>query len=380
MKKNQNKKNKNKNKPKRIVRNMRPLRIGRRKVLSLNALTLSECAAKYALAAVEPFNPLARGACVPLPPAVGSQKLMQFARFAVTIPAGATYGAVWFTPTLANDTACAWYTSGEADGYYSGQKNFLTLSNVNASHLTKVKFANCPYSATDLHDSNPAVAGRIVSYGASITCTSPSLYLGGTLVSYSSPTHEYVSQLYGYDDLLGQALAVQQPLDKRVHWIACHGIDDRESMYSNDKPSEERWFPFSNDQYTNIGMEAFESSGEGAPIMCFLINVPSNANSAQTFNVQVIQHSEYTGARTSALQTPTHVDVTGASQVRTALSQIHEIRAQNPNVNVTSAFKQKLQKVMVDNMKRVAVAGLTTLATEYGGPTAGATVATIFNK
>lgn len=338
-----------------------------------NPFTLSECAAKYALAAVEPFNPLARGACVPLPPSVGSQKIMLFARFAVTIPAGANYGAIWFSPTLAKDTACAYYTSGDASTYYDGSAGWLKADN--SDYFTQVNFSNCPYTSADLTADNPDVCGRIVSMGASITCTTPPLYLGGTLVTYSSPTHENVSTIYGYDTLLGQATAVQQNMDRQLHWIACAGIEDKESVYSNDAESQiDKLFPFSNNAALDIPIGDSETDFNGAPIMCIALHVPTSS-SDQTFNIQVVEHVEYSGKRTASLQTPTHVDIVGTAQVRTALSQIHEIRAQNPKANLATVLKDKLKKVMLDGMRRVAVGGLTTLATEYGGPALGAMTA-----
>lgn len=346
---------------------------GKKKVARFDPFTLSECAAKYALAAVEPFNPLARGACVPLPPSVGSQKIMLFARFAVTIPAGANYGAIWFSPTLASDTVCAYYTSGAASTYYDGSAHWLKQSN--ASYFTKVNFSNCPYTSSQLTAANPDVCGRVVSMGASITCTTPPLYLGGTLVTYSSPTHENVSTSYGYDTLLGQSTAVQQNMDRQLHWIACAGIEDKESVYSNDAESTtDMLFPFSNDKTLDIPITSGGSVYNGAPIMCIVVHVPTST-SDQTFNLQVVEHVEYSGKLTASLQTPTHVDIVGTAQVRTALSQIHEIRAQNPKANLTTVLKDKLKKVMVDGMKRVAVGGLTTLATEFGGPGLGAMTA-----
>lgn len=352
---------------------------GKKKVARFDPFTLSECAAKYALAAVEPFNPLARGACVPLPPSVGSQKIMLFARFAVTIPAGANYGAIWFSPTIASDTACAYYTSGtwkNTSGtpiYYDGSAAWL--NNDNAASFTQVNFSNCPYTSGQLLADNPDICGRIVSMGASISCTTPPLYLGGTLVTYSSPTHENVSTLYGYDTLLGQATAVQQNMDRQLHWIACAGIEDKESVYSNDAESDvDKLFPFSNNSALDIPVGSSSTLYNGAPIMCIVIHVPTST-SDQTFNIQVVEHVEYSGKKTASLQTPTHVDIVGTAQVRTALSQIHEIRAQNPKANLTAVLKDKLKKVMVDGMKRVAVGGLTTLATEFGGPGLGAMTA-----
>lgn len=352
-------------------------------------LSLSECGAKYALAAVEPFNPLARGACVPLPPAVGSQKIMLFARFAVTIPAGSNYGAIWFTPSLANDAYCAFYTSGAAASgttattyTYDGSANWLTKSKSTSSNggWTGVNFSNCPYTAAQLTATNPDVFGRVVSMGASIQCTTPPLYVGGTLVSYSSPAHEAVSVIYGYDSLLSQSTAIEQQMDKSLHWIATAGLDDEESVYSNEaSTTTTKLFPFSNGISTDIPIGYASGSGSntilcGAPVMCFLINAtPSSV--AQTFNVQLIQHVEYAGKATAALQTPTHVDVVGTSQIRAALTQINEIRAQNPRANITNVFKEKLKKVMTDGLKRVAIGGLTTLATTVGGPGAGAMAA-----
>lgn len=346
----------------------------RKKAPGFNPYTLSECGAKYALAAVEPFNPLARGACVPLPPAVGSQKIMLFARFAVTIPAGATYGAVWLSPTIASDTYCAYYTSGTSSGYYDGTANWLKVANT--ANFSEVSFANCPYTRSQLYTTNPEVFGRIVSMGASIQCTSPSLYIGGTLVSFSSPTHENVAQLYSYDTLLSQATAIEQQMDKGLHWIATAGIEDKESVYSNDAETiTDALFPFSNNVALDIPIGSSTTEFNGAPVMCFVINVPTNSTVAQTFNVQVVQHVEYSGKKTASLQTPTHVDVVGTSQVRTALTQINEMRAQNPKVNITAVFKEKLKKVIADGLKRVAIGGLTTLATELGGPGAGAMAA-----
>lgn len=376
--------NNNKNKQKKQTNNSKKNVSKPKKTSLLNPLSLSECGAKYALAAVEPFNPLARGACVPLPPAVGSQKIMLFARFAVTIPAGASYGAVWFAPSLANDAYCAFYTSGTASTYtYDGSANWLTKSKSTSSNggWTGVNFSNCPYSSAQLTATNPEVFGRVVSMGASIQCTTPPLYVGGTLVSYASPAHEAVSVIYGYDSLLSQATAIEQQMDKSLHWIATAGLEDEESMYSNDRnTTTDKIYPFSNNVSTDIPIGYASGSGSnstlcGAPVMCFLINATPNDTVAQTFNVQLVQHVEYAGKATAALQTPTHVDIVGTSQIRAALSQINEIRAQNPRANITSVFKEKLKKVMTDGMKRVAIGGLTTLATSVGGPGAGAMAA-----
>jgi len=66
----------------------------------------------------------------------------------------------------------------------------------------------------------------------------------------------------------------------------------------------------------------------GAPAMCLI--QPSNASTSNTFLIEIIEHVEYIGTKTSAMQTQSHGDPFALSKIMSSMSQIPQLVAASP--------------------------------------------------
>lgn len=316
-----------------------------KKFAKMQGIELSECAYKYGVAICDPFNPKALGACIPRAPALPSQKIELFTRFSISLPASATNGALWVTPSLANDSYLAYYTSGTATDF-TGQAGYLTQSNISASKINTVKFSSAPYTTAQLQSNPNVVCGRIVSVGVMIEAATPTLYLGGSTVGYASPTHDDVSEL-SYSDILGQDSAMYFPTTRRKYQLFTSCIDQNEWDYPGNNAGLRAIAPYSN--ATQAGATAssaisISSIPQGAPPMCIQFS-QSAADVGQVFNVTIIEHVEYSGKLTAFLHTPTHADVTGAEAISAAAAQVAVRRVQNPFVETGKELFKEVANV-----------------------------------
>lgn len=267
-------------------------------------VTLSECAYKYGLAVCDPFNPKALGACIPRVPALPSQKIELFTRFSITLGATSTFGAVWVSPTLANDANLAYYTTSTATGF-DGSAQYLKQTNITAGYIGTAKFSSAPYSTTLLQANPQTVTGRIVGVGMMIEAATPALYLGGSTIGYASPTHDDVSEL-SYNDLLGQDSAMYFPTTRKKYELFTSTVDNLEWDYARAGLGLIAIHPYSNAIQAGAAAGSaitVSSVAQGAPVMCCMFSQPSSTV-GQTFNVTIIQHVEYTGKATAFLHTP----------------------------------------------------------------------------
>jgi len=307
-------------------------------------ITMSPCAAKFALAVSEPFHPGARGACLPFG-GMASQKVHAFTRFVMTAGTG-TFGFVSVTPSLANDTPCLYASTGALTG---GLASALSANSTLNSGVLRY-YANQPYKAAQLIQGNsgtPQVMGRIVSAGVRIQSIATLMNRSGVRYCYVDPTHASISGA-GVNDVAGQAYVDVSAVDDASCGVTLFPINESEFSYSNSDANQTATidntmivYPFSN----NVVNQASQYQGSttftdtvativvGAPVGVIMV---SGVLSQNSFQVEYIQHTEYVGYLASPVATKTDADSESARKVITAASTLVERKANNPSATRTT--------------------------------------------
>lgn len=312
---------------------------------------LSKCAFKYALAIADPFNPQARDACIPVYPSPPSLKSTSLARFTVAVGVNG-YGYAVFTPTLANDLPSAFYTTSSFVGAIAPLGiNPLAANNT----LTGgVQIATVPtvFNRTQLTPSNgsSAVSGRIVSYGIRIRYTGTTMKESGVYYCYTSPDHaNVISQSVDLSTLGGFLESTVHNINRDACNLSIYGIDASETAYTTSETTNATtlMYPFCNNS-TNFNGGFTYTSGIACGSPVGVIGFTGEAGN--TFIVELIQHSEFTGPSAAGVATPTDADQRGFEIVQAAAAQLPSKKSQ------TSYFGQSPMKMLVDGIKEVASA------------------------
>lgn len=224
----------NKNKQARRKPAARSPRMAAPKPMGFSFNSLSECAAKYATAIADPWNPLAQGACVPRHPARPSQKLALFNRFQMVVGGtgdASQVGIITVHPCLSKDMPSLMYTTNTSDLHAIPNSSAKGYSQ--AVGMSPV-YTNCPYSTAQLTETvngaMPEVQGRIVSFGVSVQYMGTQLNEGGIVTQFTSANHDSV---YGYSWASlpqNNETVVDRISDKRM-WFVGSGLDEQELTY-----------------------------------------------------------------------------------------------------------------------------------------------------
>jgi len=210
------------------------------------AFDLSHCAAKYALAIFDPWNPDAQGACIPRHPSRPSQKITLFSKTQVQFGKLGNIGAIFMTPSLTSDAPTLFYSP--EDFPVTSLPSSSAIFAYSLPWLTPV-FGNAPYTASQLTETAstsagaPQASGRIVSHGVSISYKGVTFNEGGIYTLFASPNHDNMlnyapSALAGYDE------TVTNTITRKTEWLNDSGIDEDELVYTLSVPLDASGTPY----------------------------------------------------------------------------------------------------------------------------------------
>lgn len=336
-----NKNNRKKAGKQTVVKSRKPKKAVVMKALnSVGPVALSHCAAKYATAIADPWNPMAQGACIPTFPSRASQKSTTFVRATVTIGVNGI-GFVVVAPCLANNAPCM-YTSNAL--YVPNDAIIINTTTTSNGEVTASYNNNAPWAFASLLGTSTAgapVSGRIVSAGLSTQYTGTTFNQGGLSYALTSPVHSNLNN-YTLTNFGAFAETSIKRIDASKNWLVAAGISAEEVQYpprdaDTDVNFLEAIYPYSSTTAIGGGLPG----NNGAAIMGFLFKgLPGN-----TFQVEYVQHAEYIGAATSPMATPTHSDARGFEMVNTASNRIPALKATHPNASTPSLMTMALREV-----------------------------------
>lgn len=319
---------------------------------------MSACAAKYAIAILNPFSNGARGACVPRTPNYPSQKVSVRTVFALTVVAQ-NRGAIFLTPTLANDMPVAYATNLYSGSLNAAEAGILSAANTLTLGWNRIVQTTAPYGATQVgqgfNRERSLIDGRIVSVGVRITCTTPLLQRGGTVVSLVSPRHANISS-YSYSTMTSQTYARMAAVGDKSFDIAISAVAESETEFSEALEGVDTTYglyPFSGG---STGFAAtFDSAPNGssytdtvagymvgAPIAAFMID---SAGQPQSYNVEIISHMEFAGPGCQGLVTPNEGDMVNFNKIQQAKELAGEKLAGDPSLSYRQAGASAIDAV-----------------------------------
>lgn len=323
---------------------------------------LSECAARYAIAIADPWNPEARGACVPIHPSRPSQKVTAFREIIATVGT-AGYGFIMLAPCLCNDNSCI---------FVSGPTFASTTPNVSIDvpqvGVSGYKITNIPYIAKQLYDSTqygkPSVMGRVVSAAISAEYTGTELNRGGNIICFVDPDHHSVNNI-PFDDIISRAEAdISVPDSNRSKcWVSAYGCDDVELDYPDYSYKVNTTteltlltsYPYS--KGIPLAPTGASDVGVGTPIMIIIFTgTPGN-----TYRCKVVEHLEYLGVGVDFALSPNHTDARGFEIVQSAAGMLSTKKSARPKVPLRILMKEALvesARSLISNMSQAAGAAL----------------------
>jgi hypothetical protein len=284
---------------------------------------LGPCASKYLLALMEPWNPQARGACIPKWPAPPSRKDYVF--FRGQMVAGTTgFGFFLFTPTLANNNNFGWVSSST----FAGSSATFTVTGGGVSStagVIAINNCNSPFTVGNLTPAegnvNSSAHGRVVCSAISIVYSGTELNKGGVYYMYSDSAHD---NCYGMNTGNVGSFSTAQviPITSKRQYL----IDG--PAYENETEYASGWF----DTGGNVGqntlaqttpwaqqnyLEAVSSTNSYLNPACpNVILVQTTAGN--TFEIEGYWQVEYVGNLATTSLTPSHADPAGFAAVDAA--------------------------------------------------------------
>lgn len=311
---------------------------------AVDGLLMSPCAAKYALAIANPWDPRAQGACIPSKPSRASQKATAFTRLTVSAAAGQS-GYALFMPTLANNKSVVYYTDGVS------RTNFETLTSVLGTGILAASMTNLPYNSSNLTDNGsagsvPAVSGRMISFSATAQYIGTELTRSGLVYCFTDPAHENLAN-QSINDVLARAETDITPngprRDKCTMQISA--ISASELAYPDltiaqtpDQQTLMACYPFSGANEINSTVTSV-----GACPMVFYFTNPSSA--VMSYHVEIVAHVEYVGELCEGKTTPNVADDDGLNRVISAVDKAQAYKASRPGHSFGKLLKEALQEV-----------------------------------
>lgn len=263
----------------------------------------------------------------------------------MTVPAN-NRGAIWFTPTFANDLPIAYSTSTNATtvALNGSDVGMFTGNSALTAGITRILQPAAPFASSIFHQGfnreRSLVQARVVSFGVKITNVTPPLYRGGTALTYVSPRHQNVAGL-SYSTCASQSLTRMQSVGSQPIELALSAVNEAELEYADAAEGvtlTQALYPYSggangfpatydSSPTSAIYTDTVASVLVGVPVACVYFD-PSGQN--QTFNVEIVNHMEYIGDSVQPFVTPNEADDVGLNKVEQAKESIQEILASNP--------------------------------------------------
>jgi hypothetical protein len=330
-------------------------------------IALSSCALKYALAIAEPFHPNARNACLPVYPSIPSQKVTGFGRFNMVIGTAGT-GFVSIHPSVANNGGAVMFTNV---AYTQTSLSWVTATNVLQTGVQIGSLTNLPYTISQLDtqwsNNGASVTGRIVSVGVRISYTGTTLNESGQYYIYTDPNHNNCTVVANTLSALGNLADCDVcSVNRTPCETSIYPVTADETAYGFNAvgaPLSASVYPYSGScEQLNGGSYSFNSVNMGTPVSVIAVTgVPGS-----TFLVEIVEHVEYTGSNTSALQTPSDADQHGFEIVSAAAARLPTLKMSSPKGTpvltlIGSAIKEvahMLKPIAVDSFVKAASAFL----------------------
>jgi len=348
------------------------------KPAATGGLSMSKCAAKFALAVSDPFNIAARGVCIP-GDGTPSQKTHAFTRLEVTIGLGGV-AAIYVTPCLANNLPTLAYTTSIYDGTTSDALEPFTEGGAygpggdssfggTTSGFWAAAAVNTPYTAAELSitnqiGDNPICYGKVVSAGLRVQYTGTTLNESGLFKCMHEGSHSSLAGLTP-NDMLGYSDTDIRGVDRRPCAMTVFPVNDMEVHYFNAQGHTtsgtntvntcQSLYPFSRGTAfwsvqaasSTQFAAAFGPVGDsynyypvGVPVGLFTVTgVPG-----QTVHVEYIQHMEYGGELAGPMATPTEPDIEAAKRVQSAALSVPAAKLAFPNKSNWQIMFEELKR------------------------------------
>lgn len=332
---------------------------------------LSKCAMRFALAICDPFNPLARGACIPRHPSEPSQKVHGFIRTSVAIGTGG-YGFIAFNPSPWNDVVQIWHSTSSWAST-DGAIKILSANNALVTGITAGYNSNLPYTLAQgvnsgyiVETGNSPVGARVVAAGIRIQYSGTTLNTSGMSYCLVEPQHQSISGMT--QAILGTYAECDiAPNSRKPCYLTTFPIAEVDFLYTNNGS-----YP-NNETATSVAYPGYASAGDS---FIAAADVPSGPSytfedpthsytynwcppiagiifagvAGETVHLEYIIHAEYSGQLSANMATPNFTDPTGLNQVISAASQLGAKMLAEPNRSRWSLLRDGL----VDGVRMAA--------------------------
>jgi len=319
------------------------------------SLQMSPCAAKFALAIVDPLNPATRGVCIPID-GTPSHKVAGFARFDVTIGTGG-YAAVFLCPSIANDCYSAIYTNGSYTGTSSTNlQPWATYGTIGSSAATfntgwQMAYLNSPYTSQNFLINAASglqniSSGKIVAAGLRAQYVGTVLNESGMFTCYHEPTHGSLSGisaagLYSYAEASVEAIT-RTPCMLTVYPTSDAETQYPEQSYDGGANTANLTCLFPMCASNSFWASALNGANGGNPVnnnpnYTSYIGCPVGVLSltgvpGQVIHMEYIAHFEYSGFCAAASLTSNSSDPVAVKRIITAGLQLPSLKLAQPSV------------------------------------------------
>jgi hypothetical protein len=303
-------------------------------------LYLEPCTHKYLIASTNAFSPKALGVCNPAGTERYTYQAHSVNRWLANV---GTSGLGWIlvSPSIASNGICAFYTTPTYTGTtYASPFSAANTLNTGVNSITpNILPFNVDTLVPTTTQDQPLVMGRVVTIGLRSTYVGTELNLGGMYYALMDPIHNSTSGMYAaamsyYGELVSVPIT-RKPLDMSFTslfpWEDCMSYSNPAATASNGTTGTSGFLvvnPWSTTQnwattyggtttyyYANPGTTAAVEVGTPPLVLLF------SGASGNGFNMEYIQHVEYTGQSAQSMQTLTRTDPQGAAQVKAAVQE-----------------------------------------------------------
>lgn len=297
-------------------------------------LDLTECGARYMLAAAYPFSAEALGACVPVFPSRPSQKIGAKKSGIFTTSAISGDGYIAVAPCLASDLFSVYTTNSEF------KEEVVALDSVTSSTapsqlgVDKHKQHGTGRGYADLSNEGKAwdasYTGRMVSVGVRVRCISAHDRVGGLMYMVADGMH---SNLNGYTatELRNHPDCIRMPITTEWNTVSIAAVSPQEvnfpehGAYENGNDiNMKRLFPFCSNQ----SIVEIYSTG-GIPLVIWV-----SGEVGAKYEFEVVQHCELVGREMlPGLLTASHIDETAFQATQVGLRRSVTQRSHKPSTD-----------------------------------------------
>lgn len=346
-----------------VPRTIKPARKAPGLSRGLSGPRLSKCVLKTGLAIIDPFNPAARGCCLPTAPAIPSQKVHCLLRGDAIIGTGGV-GFIAVSPTVGNDCVVAYFTTGT---FTRLTTHCLESVNFLGTGITALIPNTLPYTTAQLvGGTQPSqVSGRVVSCGVKLFYTGTELNMSGLTYCYETPTHYSAVTTPNVGNAITASQLAQNEecaisdLNRTPCTLNMFPKSDAEMEYGPLASSEaslgggmnvvSMLYPYSggNTKFNN----GYTYSAAGNDAGCPIGTIMFTGVAGMSVHFEIILHVEYTGLLTAGRTTEEAADVAGLQKVLSAAQHVVVKKTRGYSTQVFDG--SKMWAMFVESLKEV---------------------------